>query len=312
MSEFFWLLEGCTNVEAFSLIAPEDSTFDFNLVLKVVQTAIHDMPLLNRLQLRCRPCMFDTIAFINNFESSDDKSVAKLETLAISLHGLVNGNPANDKIFEALYMVLEPSGQAVKNFQCSVSTDSVGLGRQITAPKSCCVMHRPKPGHEMSVPMLDKYVGIVFPNVQKVELCLQGVFRHPERWLGVDFGKVRNLSIRHSVRDQYFDLKRNIEIGRFRNLSPKGPQLFHHSERQLDVELQQKFLRELPPLPTKAIAKNVPALKQVVTRAASLDLFVEPKVQLEVTENTTTTDEDSDYVPQERKPSFGATKRRKS
>ncbi|KAF3910580.1 hypothetical protein ABW21_db0202837 [Orbilia brochopaga] len=156
--------------------------------------------------------MFDLITFLDDFEQDSHRQAAKLETLDISLYGLVNGVLVNDKIFEALYMVLGLSKRTVVDLRLSISADCISPD---LAPKTCCEMH--KPCRRPSDPMLDQNIGIIFPNVQRVELGIDGVFQYPERWLGVDFSKVKDLKIRYIDGDQYFDLKvgfrRSIRYG---------------------------------------------------------------------------------------------------
>ncbi|KAK6530627.1 hypothetical protein TWF281_007467 [Arthrobotrys megalospora] len=237
LDELFWLLSGCGQVRSFGLITPKDSPFNFNLALKLIQNAISNIPRLDDLQILCRPCRFDLFDFLDALVSEDETKFATLDTLNVSLHGLADGNPANDKIFEALYMALGSAKEHITKLRLAVATDE---GPQKTAP--CCGLHRP---FEYKQPNLDAAAGVQFPNVYQVELGVTGIFKCPERWLGVDYYNVTKLVIRSHIREHIFDIKANLGMWRFQNV--KVLELYYQSDNR-NEETVWAFAKEMIPL----------------------------------------------------------------
>ncbi|KAK6355672.1 hypothetical protein TWF718_000065 [Orbilia javanica] len=237
LDDLFWLLSGCGQVRSFGIIAPKGTPFNFNLALKLVQYAISNIPRLDDLKIQCRPCKFDLFDFLDGLVSEEETKFATLESLDVSFHGLVDGNSANDKIFEALYMALGSSKEHITRLQLSVATDE---GPQKIA--QCCSLHRP---FDHKQPMLDVAAGIQFPRAYQVELGVGGVFKCPERWLGVDYYNITKLVIRSYLKEHIFDIKAYLGMWRFQNV--KVLELYYQSENR-NEETVWAFAKEMIPL----------------------------------------------------------------
>ncbi|KAF3144023.1 hypothetical protein TWF569_007189 [Orbilia oligospora] len=237
LDELFWLLSGCGQVRSFGIIAPKDSPFNLNIVLKLVQNAISNIPRLGDLSIQCRPCKFDLFDFLDGLISEDETKFATLDSLAISFHGLFDGNSANDKIFEALYMALGSAKEHITKLRLSVFTDE---GPQKTA--QCCSLHRP---FDHKQPMLDVAAGVQFPRVYQVELGVGGTFKCPERWLGVDYYNITKLVIRSELKAHIFDIKAYLGMWRFQNV--KVLELYYQSDSR-DEQTVWAFAKEMIPL----------------------------------------------------------------
>ncbi|KAK6500477.1 hypothetical protein TWF481_010820 [Arthrobotrys musiformis] len=237
LDELFWLLSGCGQVRSFGVVTPKDSPFNFNIALKLIQNAISNIPRLDNLNLQCRPCKFDLFDFLDGLVSEDEMKFATLDSLSVSLHGLVDGNPANDKIFEALYMALGSAKDHITNLQLAVATDD-----EIPKAARCCGLHRP---FDHKQPMLDVSAGVQFPRVYQVELGVGGIFKCPERWLGVDYYNITKLVVRSHTKDHIFDIKAYLGMWRFQNV--KVLELYYQSDNR-NEETVWAFAKDIIPL----------------------------------------------------------------
>ncbi|EPS45851.1 hypothetical protein H072_290 [Dactylellina haptotyla CBS 200.50] len=239
---FYWLVNDCTEVRSLNLIAPKDTPFDFNVLLNAINGAIFNMPFLTSLRFQSRPYFFDFAAFMRSLEQPNEKISARLTTLGISFHGIHDEDVSSEKLVEAVSAVLIGSKDYIKVLFLTIGADWTPPG---TPVETLCFGSLEN--QEKLIPIIKlngEYLPpeSEFPNVTEVELSFEGPTKQLERFLKVDYEKIRKLGVRCWMGGHTFEIKETLQIGSFRKV--KELELYQYLDNR-DEEYLAGYLQEI-------------------------------------------------------------------